>query len=211
MFNPAMFDSMKHMMNPEMMKQNADMMSKMSDEQLRQYIAMTGMNVDPSILRAASSNMSKMDNPTLENMKNSASSRFSASPPTPSPEAVNTNDEINVPLSLKNQGNELFKQGRISEASGKYRAGIDRVEKLSMSKQANDLEVTLRMNLAACLIKEQDYDEVIVQCKKTLVLGENPKAFYRYGQALYNLGSLEKSVEYLEKAKKLSPDDVNSI
>ncbi|OMJ77781.1 hypothetical protein SteCoe_22530 [Stentor coeruleus] len=211
MFNPAMFDSMKHMMNPAMMKQSAEMMSKMSDEELKQYMGMAGMNVDPAMLRAASSNMAKMDDSTLENMKNTAASRLpTASPPVFTPStSTNSNDEISLPLGLKNQGNDLFKQGRISDAAIKYRMGISEIEKLPMSKAMSDLEVTLRMNLAACLVKEQDYDEVILQCKKALVLGENAKAFYRYGQALFHLGSYDKSLEYLEKAKNLSPDDTN--
>jgi tetratricopeptide (TPR) repeat protein len=214
MFNPAMFDSMKHMMNPAMMKQSAEMMSKMSDEELKQCMGMAGMNADPAMLRAASSNMAKMDDSTLENMKNTAASRFPATPTsapvhTPST-STDFNDEISVPLGLKNQGNDFFKQGRTSDAAVKYRMGISEIEKLPMSKAASDLEVTLRMNLAACLVKEQDYDEVILQCKKALLLGENPKAFYRYGQALFHLGSYEKSLEYLEKAKNLSPADINS-
>lgn len=212
MFNPAMFDSMKHMMNPAMMKQSAEMMSKMSDEELKQYMGMAGMNVDPAMLRAASSNMARMDDSTLENMKNTAASRFpttSAPVHTPST-STDSNDEISVPLGLKNQGNDLFKQGRTSDAAVKYKMGISEIEKLPMSKAASDLEVTLRMNLAACLVKEQDYDEIILQCKKALLLGENAKAFYRYGQALFHLGSYEKSLEYLEKARNLSPEDTNS-
>jgi tetratricopeptide (TPR) repeat protein len=204
MFNPAMFESMKGMMNGTAMKQGAEMMSKMSDEQLKQYMAMTGMNIDPSFLRSASSNMAKMDESTLENLKNTTSSKLPHNPP---PAPPPSEPELSKPLSLKNQGNEYFKQGKLPEAVEKYTAGIQELEKIPISKQASELEVTIRMNLANCLVKQNNYEGVIDQCKKTLILGENAKAYYRYGQALYNQGNPNKALEYLDKAKKLSPDD----
>lgn len=201
-----MFESMKHMLNGSVMKQSAEMMSKMSDEELKQYMSMAGMNVDPNLLRSASSNMAKLDENTLENMKNTAGTRFPATPP-PSPSVL---PELKSPLALKVQGNDFFKQGDTAKASEKYSEGIKELEKLPISQSGNDLEVTLRMNLAACLVKEKNYSEVISECKKTLILGENAKAYYRYGQALFFLGEPEKALEHLQKAKKLSPEDPNS-
>ena len=212
MFNPAMFESMKNMMNGAAMKQSADMMSKMSDEELRQYISMTGMNIDPNLLRSASSNMAKMNDSELENMKNNA--RPPIVPPnisnTPSDKPTSSVSELSKPLSLKNQGNEYFKQGKYLEATEKYSEGIKEIEKIPISKEAGELEVTLRMNLTACLVKEKNYDEMIFQCKKVLILGENAKAYYRYGQALFYLGDFDKAIINLNKAKTLSPEDVNS-
>ena len=215
MFNPAMFESMKGMMNGAAMKQSAEMMSRMSDEELKQYMSMTGMNIDPSYLRSASSNMAKMDEATLENMKNNASTRMPyTAPPTPvSPVSQNpltTSPELSKALQLKNQGNDFFKQGQTVEASEKYRAGIIEIEKIPLSQGSSELEVNLRINLSACLIKEKNYNEVITQCQKALTLGENPKAYYRYGQALFYLKENDKAKEYLLKAKKLYPDDPNS-
>ena len=205
-----MFDSMKHMMNGAAMKQGAEMMSKMSDEELKQYISMTGMSVDPTLLRSASSNMAKLDESTLENMKNNAPARFPTAAPTPSPISPGSTPELKGPLDLKNQGNDFFKSGSTEEASRKYSEGIEMIEKMPMSREASELEVTLRMNLAACLVKQKKYEEIVSHCKKVLILGENAKAYYRYGQALYFLGDLEKAREHLGKAKRLSPEDNNS-
>lgn len=205
MFNPAMFESMKHMMNGNMMKQSADMMSKMSDEELKSYAKMTGMDIDPKLLRSASSSMANMDESTLDNMKNMAAPRLSrqASAPIPSQPAPGA-------LKLKNEGNEFFKAGKINEAKKKYSEGIDEIDRLPLDEGNKDLEVTLRMNLCACLIKEENFDAIIEQCKKSLLLGENPKTFYRYGQALYKLGNSSRAIDYLEKAISLSPNDENS-
>lgn len=207
MFNPAMFESMKHMMNGNMMKQSAEMMSKMSDEELKSYAQMTGMNIDPSMLRSASSNMAKMDEKTLENMKNSAGSRF---PPQASMPSANQNPPDPKALQLKNEGTEFFKAGKTVEAKKKYLEGIAVIDSLPLDEANKELEVMLRMNLVACLVKEEDYDGIIEHCKKSLLLGDNPKVFYRYGQALYKLGNSERAVAYLEKALGMSPNDANS-
>ena len=205
MFNPAMFESMKHMMNGNMMKQSADMMSKMSDEELKSYAKMTGMDIDPKLLRSASSSMANMDESTLDNMKNMAGNRMSSQAPAPT-----LNPPAPKALQLKNEGNEFFKAGKIGDAKKKYSEGIEEIDKLPLDIGNKDLEVTLRMNLCACLVKEEDFDAVIEQCKKSLLLGENPKPFYRYGQALYKIGNPTKAIDYLEKAIQLSPSDENS-
>jgi len=65
------------------------------------------------------------------------------------------------------------------------------------------------MNLANCLAKSEDYEQIIDQCKKVLVYGGNAKAYYRYGQALYKLGEIKPAKLKLDEAKKLSPEDNN--
>ena len=42
------------------------------------------------------------------------------------------------------------------------------------------------MNLAIILAREEAWDEVIIHSRKVLTLGENEKAFYRLGQALFH-------------------------
>jgi tetratricopeptide (TPR) repeat protein len=208
MFNPAMMESMKHMMNGNMMKQSAEMMSKMSDEELKSFSSMTGMSIDPKFLRSASASMASMDESTLENLKNRAPSTIPPGATMVNPESLSSLPlQPSKSLDLKNQGTEKFKKGEISEAARLYREGIKEVEKSSLSEANKQLEISLRMNLVACLAKEEKFEEIVEQCKKTLVLESNTRALYRYGQALFRLGKLQDALEYLKRAKQQSPDD----
>lgn len=209
MFNPAMLESMKHMMNGNMMKQSADMMSKMSDEELKSYAKMTGMNIDPSYLRSASASMASMDESTLESMKNRAPNfasnpAFQNIPPSP---VSSSPVQPSKALDYKNKGTDRFKAGDFKEAGNLYRLGIQEIENSPLDPGTKDLEISLRMNLSACLVKEEKFEDIIEQCKKTLILESNTKALYRYGQALYKLGKINDAVTYLERALKQSPDD----
>ena len=213
MFNPAMLESMKHMMNGNMMKQSAEMMSKMSDEELKSYSKMTGMSIDPSTIRRASASMASMDEPTLENMKNQAPNfashpAFQNIPPSSVPSSASV--QPSKALEYKNKGNDKFKAGDFTEAGKLYKLGIQEIENSPLDPGTKDLEISLRMNLSACLVKEEKFEDIIEQCKKTLILEPNTKALYRYGQALYKQGKVSQAVDYLERAARQSPDDLAS-
>ncbi|CAG9323673.1 unnamed protein product [Blepharisma stoltei] len=209
MFNPAQFEAYKNMMNGSNMKQSADMMSKMTDDQLRQYLSMAGMgNMDPSFFRTAAASMSKMDESTLENMKNNVpAGRFPQQSPPPQPEPPTAT--VVEATEIKNQGNTYFNQGKYKEAIDRYEEALRKLQKEPLSESAKTLEISCRMNLANCLAKFEDYDQIIEQCKKVLIFGGNAKAYYRYGQALMKKGELKEAKTKLEEAKKLSPSDEN--
>lgn len=210
MFNPSQFESYKSMMNGANMKQGAEMMAKMSDEQLRQYLAMTGMgNMDPSLFRSAASNMSKMDESTLEGMKNNVpNNRFPQNPV--QSDSVPATPGINEATEVKNQGNTYFAQGKFSEAQDRYEEALRKIAKEPLSESSKTLEISCRMNLANCLAKFNQWDDVIVQAKKVLIYGGNAKAYYRYGQALYKLGEISQAKIKLDEAKKIYPNEENS-
>jgi uncharacterized protein YjeT (DUF2065 family) len=69
-FNPEMLK----FMNPSMMRQSAEMINKMSDDQLRTYLTGMGMgHINPQTYRAMSGNLTNMSDDDLERMKNNVS------------------------------------------------------------------------------------------------------------------------------------------
>ncbi|XP_038971751.1 peptidyl-prolyl cis-trans isomerase FKBP42-like isoform X3 [Phoenix dactylifera] len=64
------------------------------------------------------------------------------------------------------------------------------------------------LNMAACLIKLNQYEEAIGQC--SIVLSEdenNVKALYRRGKARAQLGQTDAAREDFQKARKFAPED----
>ena len=214
MFDPKQFEAMRSQIRGEDMKKASEMMAGMSNDDLSRYLSMMGMNgVSPDFIKSAASNMSRMDPNTLENMKNTMPNNI----PTP-PNAANqpqTKADVSPGLekivTIKNSGNELFRQGRYAQAAGNYREAIRLLEGNALSKEAIDLEIACRSNLANCEAKDGNYGEVVEQCKKILVFGENGKAFYRYGHALNAQGKVSEALDYLTKAKRLMGNDANVI
>jgi len=161
MFNPAQFESMKGMMNAQNMKQCSERISSMSDEQLRNLMAMTGMQGDPSMLRNAASAMSGFNDEQLNAMKNMA--------PQSTPQEKLSPNLLKV-TDIKNQGNQSFKHGEFTKAAQKYQEALEVLSKEPISEQLKTLEVSCRMNLATCLAKEFQWEEIITQSKKVKVI-----------------------------------------
>jgi uncharacterized protein YjeT (DUF2065 family) len=70
-FNPEM---MKNMMNPSMMKSAADMVSNMSDDQIRQYLTAAGMgHMTPDQYRMMAGQMKNMSDSDLDKAKDNVS------------------------------------------------------------------------------------------------------------------------------------------
>jgi len=66
-FNPEM---LKYM-NPSMLRQSAEMINNMSDDQLRNHLNSMGMgHISPHTYRSMSSNLKNMSDDDLERMKN---------------------------------------------------------------------------------------------------------------------------------------------
>jgi uncharacterized protein YjeT (DUF2065 family) len=71
MFNGYNPEMMKNMMNPGMMKSAAEMMSNMSDDQIKQYLNAAGMgHMSPEQYRMMAGQMKNMPDADLERAKN---------------------------------------------------------------------------------------------------------------------------------------------
>ncbi|PKA61701.1 Peptidyl-prolyl cis-trans isomerase FKBP42 [Apostasia shenzhenica] len=115
----------------------------------------------------------------------------------------------------KIDGNTFFKEEKLEEAMQQYEMAIAYMGDDFMFQlfgKYRDMALAVKnpchLNMAACLIKLQRYEEAIGQC--SIVLSEdenNVKALFRRGKAKAVLGQTDAAREDFEKAKKFVPGD----
>nr|CAD1818441.1 unnamed protein product [Ananas comosus var. bracteatus] len=115
----------------------------------------------------------------------------------------------------KVEGNAHFKDEKLQEAMQQYEMAIAYMGDDFMFQlfgKYRDMALAVKnpchLNMAACLIKLQRYDEAIGQC--TIVLSEdenNVKALFRRGKARAALGQTEAAREDFQRARKYAPED----
>jgi peptidyl-prolyl isomerase D len=116
-------------------------------------------------------------------------------------------DRLKAANEIKQIGNDFFKQQNYSEAIAKYTKAVDYLPSTD-SEEKTQLELSLHLNLAACYLKEKQYEEAVESCNKVLKQSpKNTKALYRLGQAQYELGKLEEAKKTFQKAQELDPKD----
>jgi len=131
------------------------------------------------------------------------------------PEPESFPDKIKAALKRKDEGNDLYKVAKYSEASSKYQTAVDYFKqswglKDDEKKQVDDIKLPCLLNLAACQSKTQDYSECILTCSKVLDIdSKNVKALYRRGQAHSLSGEFEKAKEDLDEALQYSPKNAD--
>jgi len=91
---------------------------------------------------------------------------------------------------FKAAGNALFKEGRCALAKPKYEKALKylkrglHIETEELVLEAEELQLSCHLNVAACAHKLADYAEAVRQCDKALQIDpDHPKALFRRGQA----------------------------
>ena len=117
----------------------------------------------------------------------------------------------------KAAGTELFKQGDLEGAAGRYEealtlfgaeAGLetDAACDLADVKAASELLVVCLVNLAACRLKQERPYDAIAACDRAVALDDQAgKAWYRRGQACMALGQYGAARKNLTRAATLLP------
>ncbi|XP_038977763.1 peptidyl-prolyl cis-trans isomerase FKBP42-like [Phoenix dactylifera] len=115
----------------------------------------------------------------------------------------------------KMEGNSYFKEEKLQEAMQQYEMAIAYMGDDFMFQlfgKYRDMALAVKnpchLNMAACLIKLNQYKEAIGQC--SIVLSEdenNVKALYRRGKARAQLGQTDAAREDFQKARKFAPED----
>jgi len=114
---------------------------------------------------------------------------------------------------LKDKGTIFFKDGKFDMASNKYNKIIDLLEhEISLKDEKENQRKSLlqagRLNLAMCSLKKSKWIEARNLCDK--VLEENPdvaKAYFRRGEALFNLNDHELAKRDFTKVLVLDPEN----
>lgn len=107
-------------------------------------------------------------------------------------------DRFQKALDLKNEANQLLKEGKIKVAVLKYKLGLKYLEDNSETNPIVDqdqegLTVTLHLNIAAVAIKTEVWAMVLQETNAALKLQpKNPKALLRRGKAYVQTAEEEK-------------------
>lgn len=112
-------------------------------------------------------------------------------------------------------GNELFKEDKLAEAMQQYEMalaymGDDFMFQLfgKYKEMAIAVKNPCHLNMAACLLKLNRYEEAIGHCNMVLAEDEkNIKALFRRGKARAALSQTDDARKDFQKVRKFSPED----
>lgn len=108
---------------------------------------------------------------------------------------------------LKSAGNALFKAKRWKDASKQYTLAVERAD-AGAEQPEPSLLVSCLLNRAACFLKMQRYGSAAKDCGCVIELDpKSVKAWYRRGEAHYNMKQVEKARDDLAMALQLNPSD----
>ena len=148
----------------------------------------------------------------MEQMKNMSNEEVMAQMRNAGPQAAASGDyHFSGAQQLKNQGNQLFGQGKYAAAVEKYVRA-----KANLGSAAKPEWVALKksccLNLAACYLKLNKPDECIAECTEVIkkIDSKNLKAYYRRGQAHKEKGHYENAVGDLRLATSIDPADATA-
>lgn len=121
-------------------------------------------------------------------------------------------DELNQ---IKAAGNFFYQQGRWVDACRRYKKADryfhffnNKVRAIEDRTRLEQFQLTNSLNLAASLLKQEDYENVVFACNSALMLDRtNVKALFRRGQAHNKLKNYELAIEDLRQALAQIPND----
>lgn len=127
-------------------------------------------------------------------------------------------ERIEMALKRKEQGNQQFKEGAYAEANLRYTQGVTLLDELDMrllegndemKKQANDLKVTLHVNIALTLQKTGAANNRIMEnCNKALAIDPNHvKALFRRAQAYVAMKDIAAAEKDINKILKIDENN----
>jgi FK506-binding protein 4/5 len=114
---------------------------------------------------------------------------------------------------FKEKGTEFFKQNKYELANNKYRKIIEFLEhelslKGEIEEERKGLLLAGRLNLAMCLLKQNEWIEARNMCNKVLEERTDvPKAYFRRGEALMQLKDFNLAINDFQTVIELDPDN----
>jgi len=118
---------------------------------------------------------------------------------------------------LKNEGNDMFKAGRLDIALRRYKKGYEMVQYLTpkdsdLHPRVDALAVACLLNRSAVNLKRQAYRDVLEDTKKALEKEpSNVKALYRRGQALAGLDEWLDAEQALRRVLEVDPKNTDAV
>ncbi|CAE8678082.1 unnamed protein product, partial [Polarella glacialis] len=120
-----------------------------------------------------------------------------------------TSEKIKAADRFRQEGNEAYRKNNYGLASVHYRKALLQFDYTfadtpEEEKQVEDVKLPCLLNLAACKCQQEEWDEVLTQCR--LALEVNPrsvKAFYRSGLAHLARDNFELAKDTLTSALEI--------
>ena len=143
--------------------------------------------------------------------------------------------KIDLAVTLKNKGNDLFKEGKFKKAIVEYskalsftkglpgrKEGLEGLSQMAMSESysvedlitpeqnnfINELDVIIKTNISTCYIKLNNSIKALEIIREALLI--NPKAWkslLRKAEAIMLINDTDKALIILEDALKYAPDE----
>ncbi|XP_078156328.1 70 kDa peptidyl-prolyl isomerase-like [Carex rostrata] len=126
---------------------------------------------------------------------------------------MNTSEKIEAAGKKKEEGNALFKAGKIARASKRYEKAAKYIEYDSSfsdeeKQQSKALKISCKLNNAACKLKLREYKEAEKLCTKVLEMeSTNVKALYRRAQAYIQLADFDLAELDIKRALEIDPNN----
>jgi len=129
------------------------------------------------------------------------------------PEPSTAEEKIKAAIKKKDEGNQLFKEGKYNEALQSYSNAIDYFKNSfgfseDEKKRADEVKLPCFLNLAATQLRTKDYSDCVLNCHKALDIdSNNVKALFRRGQAYSRLNDFDKAKSDFTEVIQLAPDN----
>ena len=131
-------------------------------------------------------------------------------------EELEADEKFEQAQQLKIAGSELFKKNNIIYAIKQYNKSLKYLDSMGSDSDIPDvlksdtskLKCQCYLNLAACHLIQEKWEEAVTMCDKALELeSNNVKGLYRRGQAYLHLDKFTESKVDLQEASKLEPSN----
>ncbi|XP_072354224.1 AH receptor-interacting protein [Scyliorhinus torazame] len=128
--------------------------------------------------------------------------------------AMTDEEKLEAVPQIHEEGNQLFKEGRVMEASKRYHDAIACLKNLQMKEKPGDenwlkldnMITPLLLNYCQCKLMTEEYYEVIEHCSSILAKYEgNVKAYFKRGKAQGAVWNEKEARHDLSAAAKLDP------
>lgn len=124
-----------------------------------------------------------------------------------------TVEKLHAAERFRTLGNEAFRNKNYGLAAVNYRKALLQFdysfpETDEESAWYNREKLVTHLNMAACKVHQQDWEEALIQCRLALELDpHNAKAFYRRGLVYLHLDAFDQAASALSSAWQRAPQD----
>lgn len=120
---------------------------------------------------------------------------------------LDEDERLSLSVSLKNDGNEQFKNKQIESARDTYREAFKYIE-FDTGDKFHELKISLLLNIALMCNKLKEYTESVSAADQALDVNElSAKALYRRASAKQGLMQLDEAAADLHAALAIEPDN----